>query len=214
LASDRETPEAAATPNLVWHAPALARAQREKNNGHRGAVVWLTGLPGSGKSTVAHAAEESLHRSGFKTAVLDGDNIRHGLCADLGFSVADRNENIRRVGEVAKLFLELGIVVFVALVSPLRSARENVRRSMPDGDFIEIFCDCPLAVCRQRDPKGMYAQAERGLIPEFTGISAPYEAPIDRALILKTAAESVEESVSRVSRFLLGKLGRVSAVEN
>lgn len=190
------------TQDVTWHSSSLTRAQREERNGHRGKVVWLTGLPGAGKSTIAHAVEAKLHRSGLQTVVLDGDNIRHGLCADLGFSTADRNENIRRVGEVARLFLEQGTLVFVALVSPVRSAREQIRALLPDGDFIEIYCNCPLAVCRQRDPKGLYAKAESGLIPEFTGISSPYEAPLDPALTLDTGTESIEESVERVTQFL------------
>ncbi|MES1981687.1 MAG: adenylyl-sulfate kinase [Pseudomonadota bacterium] len=196
----------AATTNVVWHAHAVTREQREKVNGHRGAIVWLTGLPGSGKSTIAHAVEENLHHLGFQTAVLDGDNIRYGLSADLGFSITDRNENIRRTGEFAKLLLELGIVVFVALVSPIRSAREKILQAVPAGDFIEIYCNCPLATCRQRDPKGMYAKAESGTIREFTGVSASYEAPLDPAVVLDTANESVEKSVNHLAQFLLSRL--------
>lgn len=176
-------------------------------NGHRGAVVWLTGLPASGKSTLAHAIEEKLLRSGCRTMVLDGDNIRHGLCADLGFSIADRNENVRRTGEVAKLLLECGVVAIVALVSPVRSAREKLRESIPAGDFLEIYCKCPLSACRKRDPKGLYAKAESGGIPEYTGVSSPYEAPLAPALILDTEHDTVEESVDRLMRFLLDKLG-------
>ena len=194
----------------MWHSHAITREQREKKNGHRGAVVWLTGLPGSGKSTIAHAVEENLHHLGLQTVVLDGDNIRHGLCADLGFSIADRNENVRRTGQVAKLFAEQGMVVLVALVSPINSAREQVRQTLSAGDFLEVYCNCPLHLCRERDPKGMYAKAEKGMIPEFTGVSAPYEAPLDPAITLDSGNESVEESVTRLSRFLLGKL-RVAA---
>jgi len=194
------------THDVTWHSFSLTRAQREERNGHRGKVVWLTGLPGAGKSTIAHAVEAKLHRSGLQTVVLDGDNIRHGLCSDLGFSIADRNENMRRVGEVAKLFLEQGMLVFVALVSPVRSAREQIRALLPAGDFIEIYCSCPLEVCRQRDPKGLYAKAERGLIPEFTGISSPYDAPLDPALTLHTGHESIDESVERLTQFLRDRL--------
>lgn len=190
----------------MWHSYAVTREQREKKNGHRGAVVWLTGLPGAGKSTIAHAVEESLHHSGFQTAVLDGDNIRHGLCADLGFSVADRNENVRRTGEVAKLFLEQGIVVLVALVSPIREARDKIHKLLPVGDFIEVYCSCPLPVCKERDPKGMYAKAESGTIPEFTGVSSPYEAPLDPALVLDTGNESIEASADRLTQLLMSKL--------
>lgn len=174
-----------------------------------GAVVWLTGLPGSGKSTIAHAVEENLHYLGFQTTVLDGDNIRHGLCADLGFSVCDRNENVRRTGEVAKILLDLGIVVIVALVSPIREARDKVRQSIPAGDFIEVYCSCPLPVCKGRDPKGMYAKAESGMIAEFTGITSPYEAPLDSALVLDTSNENVGESVNRLTNFLFGRLERL-----
>jgi adenylylsulfate kinase len=138
--------------------------------------------------------------------VLDGDNIRHGLCADLGFSVFDRNENVRRAGEVAKLFLDRGVVVFVALISPIRSARDKIRQSIPDGDFVEIYCNCPLPVCKERDPKGQYAKAENGTIVEFTGISSPYEAPVDPALTLDTGNQRVEESVARLTRFVLSRL--------
>ena len=209
MAFDRNHPRKD-TANLVWHEQAVTRGQREKANGHRGALVWLTGLPGSGKSTIAHAVEANLHRLGFKTVVLDGDNIRHGLCADLGFSVADRNENIRRTGEVAKLLLELGVVVFVALISPLRAAREKIRQSFAEGDFIEIYCSCPLAVCKERDPKGMYARAESREIAEFTGVSSPYEAPAHPDLTLATGEERPEQSVDRLTRFVLGRLEKAT----
>lgn len=190
----------------MWQTYAVTRELREKRNQHRGAVVWLTGLPGSGKSTIARSVEERLHQSGFQTVVLDGDNIRHGLCADMGFSAADRNENVRRTGEVAKLFLEQGTVVLVALVSPIRSAREQVRLLIPDGDFIEIYCSCPLPVCQERDPKGMYAKAANGTIADFTGVSSPYEAPLAPALIIETSHEGAEDSVQRLFLFLQNKL--------
>lgn len=199
--------------NIVQHPSTVDRAERELRNGHKGAVVWLTGLPGSGKSTIAHAVGANLHREGFQTIVLDGDNVRHGLCADLGFSSGDRNENIRRVGEVAKLFMEIGTVVFVALVSPIRSARESIRQLIPDGDFIEIYCDCSADICGERDPKGLYAKAKRGLITEFTGVSSPYEAPLAPTLRLDTANESVEKSVGQLTSFLVGRLKSVVVVE-
>lgn len=192
--------------SVLWQPHSVTRAQREKKNGHRSAVVWLTGLPGSGKSTIAHAVEESLHRLGFQTVVLDGDNIRHGLCADLGFSIPDRNENVRRAGEVAKLFLETGHVVLVALVSPLRGAREQVRQTLPAGDFIEVYCRCPLDVCQERDPKGMYRKAANGTIAQFTGVSSPYEEPLAPALTLATGEEQIEESVGRLTRLLLARI--------
>jgi adenylylsulfate kinase len=198
--------------NIVQHPSTIDRAERELRNRHKGAVVWLTGLPGSGKSTIAHAVGANLHRTGFQTIVLDGDNVRHGLCADLGFSTEDRNENIRRVGEVAKLFMEIGTVVFVALVSPIRSARENVRQLLSDGDFIEIYCDCSADICGGRDPKGLYAKARNGLIPDFTGISSPYEAPLAPALRLDTANQNVKESVGQLTAFLEGRLRSAVAV--
>ncbi|MNZ95134.1 putative adenylyl-sulfate kinase [compost metagenome] len=192
--------------NLVWQPGLLDGAARSRRNGHRGAVVWLTGLPGSGKSTLAFLAEVQLHALGFQTAVLDGDNLRHGLCADLGFSLADRRENMRRVGEVARLFATQGSVVFVALVSPLRDARDAVRERLPRGGFIEVHCDCPLPVCQQRDPKGMYAKAAQGLIPEFTGVSSPYEEPLSAELVVRTADESSEASARRLAEFLAQRL--------
>jgi adenylylsulfate kinase len=173
---------------------------------HQGAVVWLTGLPGSGKSTLAFSMEALLRERGVQTVVLDGDKLRLGLCADLGFSVEDRLENIRRVGEVAKLFMLQGTVVLVALVSPIRSARDGVKAKLPEGSFIEVYCSSSLAVCRERDPKGMYTKAERGLIADFTGVSAAYEAPLAPALILDTGHESVEVSVARLSACLQERL--------
>lgn len=192
--------------DVVWHASPLSRDTRELRNRHKGKVVWLTGLPGSGKSTIAHAVEARLHAAGMQTAVLDGDNIRHGLCADLGFSIDDRNENVRRVGEVARIFLAQGTIVFVALVSPIRSAREKIRQMLPDGDFVEIYCECTLAICQDRDPKGLYAKAAKGLIPEFTGISSPYEAPFNPAMILATGQENIDESADKLIRFLCERL--------
>lgn len=214
MTSDCKNNETATPGNVIWQPCAVTREQREKRNGHRGAVVWLTGLPGSGKSTIARAVDENLHYAGLQTIVLDGDNIRHGLCADLGFSVPDRNENVRRVGEVAKLFLELGIVVLVALVSPIRSAREQVRKSISDGNFIEIYCKCPLPICRERDPKGLYVKAESGTISEFTGITSPYEEPLDPALILNTGNESPPESVEHLTQFLLRKITTLDGISN
>lgn len=194
--------------DVVWQASRLSREQRQLRNGHQGKVVWLTGLPGSGKSTIAQAVEENLHRAGLQTMVLDGDNLRHGLCADLGFSIDDRNENVRRAGEVAKLFLSQGAIVLVALVSPMREAREKVRKNFSDGDFLEIYCDCPLSICQQRDPKGFYEAALRGVITNFTGISSPYESPLDPELILRTGEESLEHSVINLTQFLNRQLTR------
>lgn len=188
--------------DVVWQTSRLSRDQRELRNGHKGRVVWLTGLPSSGKSTIAHAVEENLHSAGWQTIVLDGDNLRHGLSVDLGFSIEDRNENVRRAGEVAKLFLAQGTIVLVALVSPIRDAREKIRQLFSDGDFFEIYCDCSSSICRQRDPKGFYEAALRGAIPHFTGISSLYEAPLNPELVLNTGTESINQSVIKLTQFL------------
>ena len=195
---------------VFWQKGLLNRAQREQRNGHKGAVVWITGLPGSGKSTVASAVEYSLYHEGFQTVVLDGDNVRHGLCADLGFSVEDRQENVRRVGELAKLLMQQGLVVIVALISPLASARQKIRSSMADGDFIEVFCDCHLDICKQRDPKGLYAKAEKGLISMFSGVSAQYEAPLTPEVILQTGVDDADTSILQLSHYLKNRLALAS----
>jgi adenylylsulfate kinase len=186
-----------ASPNVVWHLATVTRERRERLHSHRGAVLWFTGLPSSGKSTIAHAAEERLHQMGCHTFVLDGDNVRHGLCGDLGFTESDRAENIRRVGEITKLFVEAGTIVLTAFVSPFRRDRERARNLLP-GDFLEIYCNCPIEVCEQRDPKGHYQRAREGRIKDFTGVSAPYEEPADADLVLHTARLSIEESVEKV----------------
>jgi len=184
--------------NIVWHHATVTRARREAQNGHRGAVVWFTGLSGSGKSTLAHAVEETLHQQGCRTFVLDGDNVRHGLCGDLGFSSADRIENIRRIGEMAKLFMEAGVIVLTAFISPFRADRERVRGMVEHGDFIEIYCDAPIEVCEARDVKGMYKKARAGQIAEFTGISSPYEAPENPELAVNTGREELNDCVKQV----------------
>lgn len=163
--------------NVVWHAHAVTRAEREQLHGHQGAVLWFTGLSGSGKSTVAGALEQALHRAGVSTYLLDGDNVRHGLCRDLGFSEPDRKENIRRVGEVAKLMVDAGLVVLTAFISPHRAERQMVRDLIGNDRFIEVFVDTPLAVCEARDPKGLYKKARAGELANFTGIHSLYEAP-------------------------------------
>lgn len=165
--------------NIVWHAHAVSRQDREALNGHRGALVWLTGLSGSGKSTVAGALEQALHQLGVRTYLLDGDNVRHGLCRDLGFSERDRQENIRRVGEAAGLMVDAGLVAIAAFISPYRSDRAAIAEKLPQGHFIEAFVDTPLAECERRDPKGLYLKARRGEIPQFTGIDLPYEPPLE-----------------------------------
>ncbi|KQN64747.1 adenylyl-sulfate kinase [Erwinia sp. E602] len=163
--------------NVVWHSHAVTRAEREQQRGHQGAVLWFTGLSGSGKSTVAGALEQALHRAGVSTYLLDGDNVRHGLCRDLGFSDDDRKENIRRVGEVAKLMADAGLVVLTAFISPHRAERQMVRDLLDEGRFVEVFVDTPLATCEARDPKGLYKKARAGELRNFTGIDAVYEAP-------------------------------------
>lgn len=191
--------------NVVWHHATVTRERRERLNGHKGAVVWFTGLSGSGKSTLAHEVEERLHRMGCRTFVLDGDNVRHGLCGDLGFSMADRKENIRRIGEMSKLFVEAGVIVLTAFISPLRVDRQKVRSLLASGDFIEIYCRCPLEVCEQRDVKGLYAKARAGEVKEFTGISSPYEEPVAPELTLDTNSKTPEKSVDKVIGLLLEK---------
>jgi adenylylsulfate kinase len=190
--------------NIVWHAGTVTRADRESLGGHRGCTIWMTGLSGSGKSTLAVALEKELWNRGVRAYVLDGDNVRHGLNHDLGFSPEDRAENIRRIGEVAKLFTDAGIVNITAFISPYRSDRDRVRAIMSDGDFIEVFVDCPLEICEQRDPKGLYKKARAGQIQEFTGISAPYESPLAPEVTLNTAAQSEPESLAKIVAHLEG----------
>jgi adenylylsulfate kinase len=176
----------------------VTREDREKVLGQRGAVVWLTGLSGSGKSTVAVAAEKVLVESGRLAYVLDGDNVRHGLNSNLGFSPEDRTENIRRIGEVAKLFSEAGVIVFTSFISPYRADRDAVRAIMPEGDFIEAYVAASVETCEGRDVKGLYAKARKGEIPEFTGISAPYEEPHKPEVVLDTNSQTVEESTRQL----------------
>ena len=184
--------------NIVWHHATVTRQRREQQNGHRSAILWFTGLSGAGKSTLAHTVEEALHRRGCRTFVLDGDNVRHGLCEDLGFSTADRIENIRRVGEIAKLFMESGVIVLTAFISPFRADRERVRGMAGHGDFLEIYCDAPIEICEARDTKGMYVKARAGKIPEFTGISSPYEIPENPELVVNTGKDELDACVRRV----------------
>jgi adenylylsulfate kinase len=177
--------------NVVWHNATVTRDRRELQNEHRGGLFWFTGLSGAGKSTLAHSVEERLHQEGYRTFVLDGDNVRHGLCADLSFSDDDRKENIRRVGHMSMLYVEAGIIVLTAFISPFRSDRDNVRK-IAGPDFHEIYCECSLEVCEDRDVKGLYKRARAGEIPDFTGISSPYEAPEFADLTVDTESQLEE----------------------
>jgi adenylylsulfate kinase len=187
--------------NTVWHQATVTRQRRQVQNQHQSVVLWFTGLSGSGKSTLAHAVEERLHLAGCRTFVLDGDNVRHGLCSDLGFSDEDRSENIRRISESAKLLVEAGVIVLTAFISPFRADRKGARKLFPHGDFVEIYCSAPLEVCESRDVKGLYQKARDGKIKDFTGISSPYEAPIKPELVVHTGEQSLEESVTQVLNF-------------
>lgn len=187
---------------LFWTEGSITREARERANGHRGATIWFTGLSGSGKSTLARALEEFLFESNRRAYVLDGDNVRQGLNRDLGFSPEDRAENIRRIGEVAKLFTDAGMFAITAFISPYRKDRDDARASSGPDDFIEVYLDCTLEVCEARDPKGLYRKARRGEIAEFTGISAPYEPPLAPELVLRTGTLSVAECVQEVVRYL------------
>lgn len=188
--------------NTVWHRATVTRQRREQKNAHKSVVLWFTGLSGSGKSTLAHAVEEQLHQSGMNTFVLDGDNVRHGLSSDLGFSDMDRKENIRRISETAKLLLEAGVITLTAFISPFKAERALARNLMPHGDFIEIHCFCPLTVCEQRDVKGLYKKARLGEILDFTGISSPYEEPENPDLKIDTSQLTLEQSVQQVISLL------------
>jgi adenylylsulfate kinase len=180
----------------------VGRETREKQNGHRSVVLWFTGLSGAGKTTLAYAVEERLHRMACRSYVIDGDVMRTGLCRDLDFTMEGRNENIRRVGEVAKVLLDAGIIAITAFISPLRNQRRGVRALVDPGDFLEVFCRCPLPVCEKRDPKGLYRRARAGQIPDFTGISSPYEDPETPELLLDTAKLEVRHCVEMVIALL------------
>ena len=189
--------------DIVWHHATVTRQRREAQNGHKSAVLWFTGLSGSGKSTLAHAVEEKLHQMTCRTFVFDGDNVRHGLCSDLGFSEEDRIENIRRIGEMAKLFTEAGVIALTAFISPFRRDRERVRQLLSERDFIEIYCQASLAVCEDRDVKGLYQRARAGEIKNFTGVSSPYETPENPDLVVNTGEEPIEECIEKVLALLI-----------
>ncbi|GGI97889.1 putative adenylyl-sulfate kinase [Alicyclobacillus cellulosilyticus] len=197
--------------DIYWHAAKVSREMRERLAGHRGLCLWLTGMSGAGKSTLANAVEYRLYEMGVRTYLLDGDNIRHGLSRDLGFSERDRAENVRRVAEVARLFVDAGVVVLTALISPYRADREAARALFAPGRFIEVYVRCPLPVCEQRDPKGLYKKARAGLIPNFTGISAPYEPPAHPELVVDTAAWDIGKCVDVVVADLVRRLALADA---
>ena len=189
--------------NTIWHNATVTRARREKLNSHKSAILWFTGLSGSGKSTLAHSVEEALHQLGCKTFVFDGDNVRHGLCSDLSFTDDDRKENLRRIGEMVKLFLEAGTISLTAFISPFKEDRKKIRSMMPDGDFIEIYCRCSIDVCEERDVKGLYKKARSGEISHFTGISSPYEEPEKADIVVDTdGSVSLEETVGYILSIL------------
>jgi adenylylsulfate kinase len=189
--------------NTVWHHATINRNDREQLHQHKSAVLWFTGLSGSGKSTLAHAVEDRLYKMGVSTFVLDGDNVRHGLCGDLGFSDNDRVENIRRIGEVAKLMSEAGVITLTAFISPFREDRNTARKLLPHGDFLEIYCQCPLEVCEQRDVKGLYKKARAGEIRYFTGIDSPYEEPKRPELVVVTGERSLDQCADSVIQMML-----------
>lgn len=188
--------------NVVWQNQSVDRKQRETLNQHRGSILWFTGLSGAGKTSLASAVEQELHKLGIHTFMLDGDNVRHGLCSDLGFSHDDREENIRRIAETAKLFIEAGVVVLTAFISPFQSDRQAARSLVKENDFFEIYCQCPLHICESRDVKGLYKKARAGEISDFTGISSPYEEPQNAELTVATGDLSLEDSVQTVISFL------------
>ncbi len=188
--------------NIKWHEISIDRRKLEKMHGHKGMVLWFTGLSGSGKSTLANALNEALYLKGISTYVLDGDNIRHGLCKDLGFSDSDREENIRRIGEVANLFMNAGIVAITAFVSPFKADRDKARSIIGNNDFIEIYCAASLSVCEKRDTKGFYKKARLGEIKEFTGISSPYEIPENPEITIDTGNIGLTDSVQKIINYL------------
>lgn len=188
--------------NITWHHSIITKEDRERLLGQKGVTLWFTGLPQSGKSTLATELEKRLYEKGYLTYILDGDNIRHGLNKNLGFSPEDREENIRRIGEVANLFSRAGIVNMTAFISPYRRDRQNARKLAKEDEFIEIFCKCSLEVCENRDTKGLYKKARAGKIPEYTGISAPYEGPENPELIIETDKVTIEEGVAKIISYL------------
>jgi adenylylsulfate kinase len=191
--------------NITWHQSTVNKKDRFQLNGHKSCVLWFTGLSGSGKSTLANAVDYALFHQNIKSYVLDGDNIRHGLNKDLSFGVEDRKENIRRIGEVAKLFVDSGLIVSSAFISPFLDDRQLVRNMFDSGEYIEIFLNCPIKICEDRDPKGLYKKARKGEISDFTGISSPYEVPIDPEIVIETDKMALEQSVEKIIGYLKEK---------
>ena len=191
--------------NIIYHNATVTRTKRKQLNKHKSVVIWFTGLSGSGKSTMSHALEERLFNKGCRTFVLDGDNVRHGLNSNLDFSIKDRKENIRRIGEISKLMMEAGFIIMTAFISPFREDRIAARNLIPKGDFIEIYCKASLETCEARDVKGLYKRARAGEIKNYTGINSPYEVPENADLIIDTEQETIEDSVSIIISFLKKK---------
>lgn len=191
--------------NTVWHHATVTRDHRQKLNGHRSSAIWFTGLSGSGKSTLAHAVEDRLYQMKCRTFVLDGDNVRHGLCGDLGFSEDDRKENIRRIAETAKLFVEAGVITLTAFISPFSADRLRARQLFEPEDFIEVYCRCPIEICENRDVKGIYQRARAGAIHNFTGISSPYEEPERPELVVDTGSLPLEQCVDQILGYLCAR---------
>jgi adenylylsulfate kinase len=193
------------TKNITWHHSTITKEDRYHLNGHKSCVLWFTGLSGSGKSTLANAVDSALFQQKFKSYVLDGDNIRHGLNRDLKFQPEDRKENIRRIGEVAKLFVDSGLIVSSAFISPFLDDRKQARSMFEADKFIEIFLNCPIQICEDRDPKGLYKKARKGEISDFTGISSPYEVPINPEIVIETGKMTIEQSVNKILAYLIEK---------
>ncbi|THE10376.1 adenylyl-sulfate kinase [Bacillus timonensis] len=191
--------------HIIWHQSTVTKHERQQQNNHKSCVIWFTGLSGSGKSSLANALDQMLFSKKVQSYVLDGDNIRHGLNAGLGFSKEDRKENIRRIGEVSKLFVDSGQIVSTAFISPFREDREQVRALFPEGEFIEVYVKCPIFICENRDPKGLYKKARKGEISDFTGISSPYEEPDHPELVIETDQLTISQSVERIIDYLKQK---------
>lgn len=191
--------------NIVWHESSISKQERREKNNHHSFVLWFTGLSASGKSSVANALARKLFEDGNQTVVLDGDNVRHGLNKDLGFTEDDRVENIRRIGEVSKLFVEGGQIVLTAFISPFRADRQVVRELLEDGEFIEVYVNCSIEECERRDPKGLYKKARNNEIPNFTGISSPYEAPVHPEIIVDSEKFSIEQCANQIYEYLVVK---------